>query len=69
MHAPAREAGAASRQNSSDADPTRPAPVPQVFDIDGLRLPLRPSPIVGAHRLAQPGWYRLAAERWQEAQP
>jgi hypothetical protein len=35
----------------------------QVYDIDGHRLPLRRRLICGAPRLAQPGWYRLAANR------
>jgi hypothetical protein len=70
MHAPAREAGAASRQNSSDADPTRPAPVPQVFDIDGHRLPQHRARVEGAPKLARPSSHRwAAADRWLEAGP
>jgi hypothetical protein len=43
--------------------PARPA---QLLDELGHRLPVRRSPVVGAPRLAQPSWHRLAANRWQE---
>ena len=38
----------------------------QIFNIDGERLPSRRRLPYGAPRLAQPGWYRLAAARWLE---
>jgi len=65
-HAGAAHPGAAAScsGNDSAADTSRPA---QIFNIDGERLPdRRPRRISGAPRLASPGWYRLAADRWQE---
>jgi hypothetical protein len=41
----------------------------QRFDADGDRLPAARSPIVGQPRLAQPGWYAMAADRWSEPVP
>lgn len=39
----------------------------QLLDDLGHRLLPQRSPVVGAPRRATPGWYRLAADRWQEA--
>jgi hypothetical protein len=40
----------------------------QIFNTEGERL-LLGRRVYGAPRLAQPGWYRLAADRWQEVAP
>jgi hypothetical protein len=42
----------------------------QIFNIDGDPLPPRRlRRLCGAPRLAQPSWYRLAADRWREVAP
>jgi hypothetical protein len=72
MEAPPREReSGADRQNDWDdgtQTSTRSAHVPQLFADDGHPLRTNRRRLVpGSPRLAQPGWYALAADRWCEA--
>jgi hypothetical protein len=51
-----------SLEEKITADTSTPT---QLFNTEGERL-LRGRRLYGAPRLARPGWYRLAADRWQE---
>jgi hypothetical protein len=52
--------------NEIAAEHSPPARPTQLVDDLGHRPPKRRSPVVGVPRLARPGWYRLAADRWSE---